>query len=734
MRNIRFYILRIKELPVRILLKKVLIKPIAFIFYKTQGLKVKFSHFEISDMKFLENLAEIDSLPEVIENIRGERPSFFIDISLRKDVITRIKEVFPELQKQIVSDADKICLHVFDILGSGDSNLSEFIETHGGRENCSYLPWHFDFKTGYRWHPGKFYKDIEIPYGKADIKVPWELSRFYHAITLGQAYWLTENEKYAREFVEQVDNWIENNPPKLGVNWRCTMDVAIRVTNFIWGYYFFRESSYFTDDFLVKFLKSMLAHGKHIMSNLEIYDGLTTNHYISNIVGLVYLGILFPEFKESKKWREFGIKELIREMKKQVYSDGVDFEASTCYHRLVLELFFFSTLIVVINEKDFKGDNYAEFAQEIFGKEYVQKLYKMFDFVLYVLKPNGKMPQIGDNDNGRLHILGKRELLDFTYLLAYAALFFDDSKFKIKEFDFVPEVLWLFGSEGYKRWRKMSGSDLKVIQSKAFTDGGIYVIRHKKDYMVISAGPNGQNGKGGHSHNDKLSFELHLESKDIIVDPGTYLYTPNPKWRQQFRSTAYHNTVEVNDKEQNRFRSSLFELRNDTKVKINKLFKNEEIFVFDAQHNGYERLPCRVLHRRRFFLNKRENYWIINDMLSGKGRCKSNLYFHLAPKIKIMHGSNNRSILILSTENRENIVFYVEGSRELNTNLIETYVSSGYGVKKESIAIRCSNLGVLPMQFTTIIYPVSERYPESIPLEVEKFKRFMIEILGKTKI
>mgnify|MGYP001448654285 CR=1 FL=1 len=84
------------------------------------------------------------------------------------------------------------------------------------------------------------------------------------------------------------------------------------------------------------------------MRNLE-NKGITTNRYLSDLVGLFYLGITFPEFKEAKRWRECGVQELIREMEKQVYDDGMDFEASTCYHRLALELFFYPAVVCRLN-------------------------------------------------------------------------------------------------------------------------------------------------------------------------------------------------------------------------------------------------------------------------------------------------------------------------------------------------------------------------------------------------
>ena len=144
------------------------------------------------------------------------------------------------------------------------------------------------------------------------------------------------------------------------------------------------------------------------MGNLE--KGLfvlENNHYVSDIVGLIYIGLLFRNTRQGKKWLKFGIKELKRQIKKQIYDDGCDFEASTCYHRLVLELFLYAAIFVIqdeINKKEYQTSDFTKTGEEVLGQKYIEKLKKMFEATLYLLKPDGNMPQIGDNDNGRLHI------------------------------------------------------------------------------------------------------------------------------------------------------------------------------------------------------------------------------------------------------------------------------------------------------------------------------------------
>jgi hypothetical protein len=229
---------------------------------------------------------------------------------------------------------------------------------------------------------------------------------------------------------------------ELGVNWTCTMDIAIRTVNWIWGYYFFCDSESLTKEFKIKFFKSLFLHGRHILENLE-FGRIRGNHYLSDIVGLVYLGILFHDTREGQKWLEKGLSALKEEMKVQVYPDGVDAEGSISYHRLVTELFLSTTLLCRKN-----GITFPEW--------YMKRLEKMFELVMYYTKPDGTAPQIGDNDDSRLHILanyGNWNRLDHGYLLSVGAVLFKRQDFKDAAGVFQEEAFWLVGEEGLNSYK-----------------------------------------------------------------------------------------------------------------------------------------------------------------------------------------------------------------------------------------------------------------------------------------
>ncbi len=677
--NFHYYLHELRGLSLLGAVKKVLAFGINTLLNSYESISAQFQNAHISDESLMEHLTHegrsFQSNEEISDHFRDRSGPMLLLGLLDKEKTEQLIKHRPGVSAEtIIAYADRICSHEFELMGA------EFSSAEGS------IDWHQDFRTDYRWSSKKYYKSIAIPYGKADIKVPWELSRFQYASTLGQAYQLTNDEKYAREFVSQIEEWIDKNRYKFGVNWKCTMDVAIRACNWIAGYHFFKESPGITNAFLMKFLKSLYQHGTFIRSNLEVYNGHTSNHYIANLVGLVYIGTLFPEFKEADEWREFGIQELVKEMDKQVYDDGCDYEASTCYHRLVLELFFYATLVAVINDPEFNGRNHREMSDRIFGKEYADKLHTMFDAVLYLLKPNGMMPQIGDNDSGVLHTYAERDVLDVRYLLTFGAIFFRESRFKVKEFGFCEEALWVFGEEGYKIWNDLEENALEKITSNAFSDAGWYVMRHNKDYVIISCGQNGSNGKGAHTHNDKLSFELCMGGTDIIVDPGTYVYTVEPATRNLFRSTAYHNTVTVQGLEQNRIpkgNAGLFRLHDDARAHTVSWESTPEHDRFTGEHSGFDREGFH--HQRTIQFNKKNSELEIRDMVSGDNS-QSIAYFHLNPLIEPEQRGDGVYRI-------GNAVITFRGFRRID--VIDSLYSPEYGVKEKNRCLKVHFDGVL---------------------------------------
>lgn len=631
-------------------------------------------------------------------------PRFFIDVEERDSYSAKADKLFPESVEWTCNQATEICHHNFDLLGSGPTALGQTID------------WNRDFKSGYIW-PRIYHKEIHCKdYTKGyDVKVPRELSRFQHLVVLGKAYWYTGNETFASEFVHQVDHWIEENPPSIGVNWQCTMDVAIRIVNWIWGFYFFKDAKAVNNDFVIRFLKSCLVHGRHISSNLEWSENGTSNHYLSDLVGLLFLGLTFPEFKESNHWLELGTAELLNELEKQIYDDGMDYEASTAYHRLVLELYYSSMLLSRLNGREWP-------------RQTCERIHRMFSFVKGIIKPDGFIPQMGDNDSGRLQILAHQEDLAGSYLLPIGALLFNDRSFKLKGVRFPEEAFWLFGPDSAESYALMTaGEDIQNLPSCHFENSGLYVIRSKRNYLISMCGSNGQNGNGGHAHNDKLSFELQIRGRDVIVDPGTYLYSGDCHKRNLFRSTHYHNTVVVDGQEINHFDpAKLFQLKDSSRTENVIFSRKGDKQEFIGKHEGYLRLEPPVIHERHIIHDETTECWAIHDSLAGPSQSPHDLklYFHFAPKCFVERTGedisratgtleeyfgaiipSNSCVIYRLQIDHVVIKIVVGASTSLRVSLEKGWVSPAYGVKKEAPVLVASCRAPCPVSFFSLIFP-----------------------------
>jgi len=586
---------------------------------------------------------------------RLARQSFFLSTHDRASWVAAFDREYAGTRQRLVADADRSLHHEFDLLGSGPVSLGDSI------------PWLTDFKTGKTW-PLQYcrhieYNELDRP---TDVKVPWELSRCQHFARLGQAYWLTGEDRYAQEFVGEVRAWIAANPYAWSVNWACAMDVALRAVSWIWGFYFMADAPACSSrEFRTELLRSLYLHGEFVATHLEKAD-VNGNHYLCDGVGLVFLGCLFGATPRGRKWRTIGRDLVVSEIFNQVTPDGVDFEQSTAYHRLVLEAFLTSYLLLEKHGESIPQDAWA-------------RLERMCEYVEAYTKPTGLAPLVGDADDGRVQTLGSQPIGDHRYLLSTAAVRFGREDFKARAECFFDESFWMLGPDGLARFRTLR-QVAPSNESRAFADGGFYVLRSADAHVFIDCGDVGMRGRGGHGHNDILSFELFLNGMNIVTDCGAYLYTASREWRNAFRSTAFHNGVQVDDEEVNRFISpdALWQLAYDAHPVDAVLTRRRGIDRFCGSHDGYLRLTYPVTHSREYVLDRERSRVLVRDSLTGTGWRQLTWRFHLDPSITPEH--DGRTVR-LSNGAREVWLIPDLSALDARLDIEDGWVSPSYGVR-----------------------------------------------------
>lgn len=598
---------------------------------------------------------------------------FFLHPADRDHWPSAFIERFPEARREIVDAAERVLRHEFDLLGSGTCALGP------------QLPWLDDFKTKRRW-PLQYSPDIEFSEldRPTDVKVPWELSRCQHFGLLGQAYWLTGDERFAQEYVDEVSDWIDRNPWGQGVNWICAMDVALRAANWIWGFYFFAGSRPCASAaFRGRLLQSLYLHGEWISTHLE-KGPVNGNHYLTDGVGLVFLGTFFKRTAKGRHWLDQGRAIVLDEMLVQVTEDGVDFEASTAYHRLVLELFLTGYQLLRLHGETIPAPQWT-------------RLERMFEFVAAYVKPGGLAPLVGDADDGRVQILGRQAIGDHRYLLSTAAAVFSRGDFKRAAGVFWEESFWMLGPGAAAAFDALA-SPASPPASTAFAAGGYVVLREGDTHVFIDCANVGMRGIGGHGHNDILSFELVLAGVPLVTDCGAYLYTASREWRNRFRSTAFHSTVQVDGEEVNRFigPNALWQLHNDATPEDVSFHREPGRDRFRGSHAGYRRLPSPVKVTREVVLAAGRPVVAMADTLEGAGSHLIEWRFPLDPEVvaeidghdvRFRHGARERWLLPAAP---------LPGAWSLEAG----WVSPSYGVRRETQVLTLRARLQLPRQMT----------------------------------
>jgi len=513
------------------------------------------------------------------------------------------------------------------------------------------IDWHRDMKSGYRWHADAWYREIE--YGSLagmDVKIPWELARGQHMPLLAWAYAASiagregfePTERYQKEFRDAVLDFTATNPPRCGVNWVCTMDVAIRSVNHLLAFDLFRAAGAVFDDEFEKVLsRSALEHGRHIVTNLEWSPDLRANHYLADVCGLLIIAAYLPRTRETDAWLAFAVQELVSEVKHQFNPDGSGFEASTAYHRLSAEMVVYVSAYLLGLSDDKREALRAYDPSAIEGPVplkpglveldsawLAERLERMAFFAMDVTKSDGRIVQIGDNDSGRFVALGRsfdedlrEDHLDLRHLVAAVVGLASREEFVefagVQSYETVlvrgiaqgrtleptgalPEAFVHPAVEG--AWEKMLGRlggiepDLTRtvefeapcglrdgLETVAYPDFGLFIMRSPRVWLSVRCGSIGQDGNGGHAHNDQLAVELVLDGEPLLTDPGTYLYTPLPHCRDEYRSVMAHAAPRVEGREPGDLSLGLFQLGD--KAQAFCAYFGERGFV--GSHQGY---------------------------------------------------------------------------------------------------------------------------------------------------
>ncbi|MGQ0505498.1 MAG: alginate lyase family protein [Myxococcaceae bacterium] len=525
------------------------------------------------------------SLPDLMSRLQCRAGLSTCELAQRDSVVAAVKSL-PGAAERALDRAERALRREFQVFG-------ETVRFEGE------IAWSRDPRSGHVY-PSKPSDQIALLAGGADPKDVWELGRLESLIALGQGGWLSPERRdlFAKEAAAQLTSFLSENPCGLGIHWTCAMEVALRGANLARAILMFADV--FDGELMLKALRSLIEHSAFVEANLEDSSAVPNNHLVADHAGLLVMALLFPELPSSDRQVVMALRGLEEQLATQVHPDGMSFEGSVPYHRLSLELF----TLALVHARDYGVS---------LSSAYTERLSDMYFVAARYCSSKGLAPQWGDNDSGRALALTDRGPLEHGYLAGLGAALFGWGELKSEGATAPDEVAWLLGQRGVFRFERTRA----LFNGESFsTDGGLHVLRGHDVLVAISAGPNGQNGVGGHSHNDKLSFELHLRGEPVIVDPGTGTYSREPALRNRLRSTEAHSTVQLERQEQAPIDPArLFALREHANARVVSTLFGEDVDRLVAEHTGFSGVTV----QRTFLLNKGERSLTVTDLLNGEG-------------------------------------------------------------------------------------------------------------------
>lgn len=482
--------------------------------------------------------------------------------------------------------------------------------------------WHRDYGSGRIWENVPFDRVRFMSGDGADVKFPWELSRFHWIAWLGKAYWISGNGAWSAELVRQVDSWREENPVNVGVNWAMPMEVGIRAFWLAMGFGLFHGAPNISNEWWIDYLRLAWAHGSYLEHNLEYFSNLT-NHYIANCFGLVAAGSLFADSEAGRRWLAVGRRRLEKELHHQVLADGAHYERSLPYHRLVLEMYLIALLLLERAGAPFSDDARAA-------------IERMAELLCDVMQSDGSIPQIGDADDGLiLRTTQDGDVYDARDVAAIAAVIFSRGDFKAAAGSFTQGAIMMLGGAGYEAFEKLASEPRRA--SRLYRDGGFAVIRADSLRVVADVGIIGL-----HGNNDTLSFTLCDDAGPIIVDPGTYCYTRNERLRNELRSSRAHNAPCVDDVEIAQF-DGLWRVKQE--IEAPQMTMPDPIAerpVLQARHSAYRKLGWSIA---RSWSPGGEAMHVV-DELDGPQKRRVSTRFTLHPSITVREAGEGRYLLV----------------------------------------------------------------------------------------
>jgi hypothetical protein len=506
----------------------------------------------------------------------------------------------------------------------------------------------------YRYDVDKHWTEIEdFSQAAGDIKYIWEKSRFSYLYDLIRYDYHCQKDLSELIF-QEIESWITSNPVNQGPNWRCSQEMSLRILNWTFALYYYKNSEALTAERFQKIMHVIYWQLKHVAANINFSRiAVRNNHAITETLMLYLSGLLFPFFPEAAAWKKQGKKWFEEEIAYQIYTDGTFLQFSHNYHRVVIQLL---TWAFYLAEKH--GERFSQIVYDR-AKKSLDYLYQCVDLT------NGYLPNYGNNDGALFFRLNNQPYRDYRPQLN-ALYYFFNHKPLFDGTGLLEDVAWYHpttvASQPFELERKALAT---------FEGGGYYIAKTTETLIFLKCG----RYKDRPAHADNLHLDIWWKGINILRDAGTYKYNTTSDLVRYFNGTSSHNTVTLgdNDQMQKGPRFVWFDWSQAIEAKVKE---TEESYLITGKIHAFKHIDKDINHTRQVKQSKKEVSWEITDRVEHQTELPIKQYWNIYPEF-LTHFS---------------IFARDEQGQLIEPSWQDAYYSSHYGVKEKSQAIVFSTL------------------------------------------
>lgn len=442
--------------------------------------------------------------------------------------------------------------------------------------------------TSYRYDIRKHWTEIEdLSREAGDIKFTWEKSRFSYLYTIIR-YDHHFDEDHSSFVFHEIEDWIDKNPINQGPNYKCSQETSLRILNWTFALYFYRNSEHLTEELFQKIMHSVYWQIRHVRSNIHFSRiSVRNNHAITETLTLYLTSLLYPFLPDAKERKKKGKAWFEEEIAYQVYEDGTFLQFSMNYHRVVIQLLTWAIGLAELNH-----ERYADVVYE--------RAYKSLEFLFQCQEEsNGWLPNYGSNDGALFFKLSQNDYRDYRPQLDALHQMLTGKKLYSKDYE-------------DKNWYGVSMVKYPAIERKygciSYPVSGYYLIREQDILTFIHCG----DYKDRPAHADNMHIDVWYKGDNVLLDAGSYKYNTTSELTKYFGGSESHNSVMLDNNDQ-MLKGGRFIWYYWSKNAKAVLSENDDAFVFEGQVNMFRHLGNNIQHIRKVVKLKNEPQWVVID-------------------------------------------------------------------------------------------------------------------------